>query len=180
MYLHEIIVRSGYEPNLIVAVARGGWIPARLLLDFRSTKDVANIKIEGYTEINQQQVDPIISQPLGISVEGKTLLVVDDIADSGKSLKLAIEHLKEAGAAVVKTATLYHKPWSIVTPDYLVRQTDVWVVFPWEFIEFSRKQHELMSKEGKNSREIADFLKSVGIPASVVESYFAWDRKGFP
>jgi hypoxanthine phosphoribosyltransferase len=64
------------------------------------------------------------------SLEGKTVLLVDDVADSGRTLALVLQ-LLEAGGGEVRTACLYAKPGTVQEPHYVWRRTDRWIMFPW-------------------------------------------------
>jgi len=104
----------------------------------------------------------VITQTVSMAMKGKRVLVVDDIADTGRSLKLVTEHVLERAAQEVKVATLYTKPWSIVNPDYCEKQTEHWVVFPWDLKETVRSAFE---KRGKGSIvELASDLYEAGLP----------------
>ncbi|MGD0978014.1 MAG: phosphoribosyltransferase [Candidatus Bathyarchaeia archaeon] len=126
------ILRSGFVPDVIVGVSRGGWIPARVLCDLLSAPVLANIGVEFYTGIGKTGRRPRLTQPLSTSVSGKKVLLVDEVTDTGESLKLAKEQVIKEGANKVKTATVYTKPWSIIEPDYQGKKTSCWIVFPWE------------------------------------------------
>ncbi|HID60379.1 MAG TPA: phosphoribosyltransferase, partial [Hadesarchaea archaeon] len=132
------VKHSEYEPDLIVAVSRGGWVPGRVLSDILNLPKIATIKVEYYTDVYKTRSKPEITQPLPIDVSGKRVLLVDDIADSGRSLELVRQHLYEQGAKDVKICTLYHKPWSTVKPDFNARKTNAWVCFPHEIFETMR------------------------------------------
>ena len=58
------------------------------------------------------------------------LLVVDDVADSGRTLALVLDLMREMGADA-RSAVIYGKPRSVIRPDYLWKATDDWIVFPW-------------------------------------------------
>jgi len=132
------ILRSGFEPDVIVGVSRGGWIPARVLCDLLSAPVLANIGVEFYTGIGKARRRPRLTQPLSVSVSGKKVLLVDEVADTGESLKLAKEQVIKEGAKEVRTVTMYTKPWSIIEPDYNEKKTSCWIVFPWETKETIR------------------------------------------
>ena len=171
-YLFEKMAEEGFYPDIIVGIARGGWIPARLLADFYGNKRTANIKIEFYNDETRATDEPIISQEISDKVEGKTVLVVDDVADSGKSLLAAIEHIKKQNPTEIKSATLYYKPHSLIKPNYFVKETELWIVFPWEYGEFTAYQYRKLKKE-KTIKEIKKTLKDIGVPSALVEAYFS-------
>lgn len=165
----EKIRKSRYHPDIIVAVARGGLVPARILIDLLQTLQVAVIRVEFYVDIAQPSIQPILKQPLNVSVDGKKVLLVDDISDSGQSLKIAKQHLTEKGAAEIKIATLYAKSTTQTVPDFLEKTTDRWIVFPWEIKETLQK---ILQKHGGGKRalnhELAKLVKA-GLPKQLTE-----------
>jgi hypothetical protein len=74
-----------------------------------------------------------------MDLKGKKVLLVDDIADSGRSLAVAKDYITKKGAKEVRTATLHYKPESASKPDYFVVTTTAWVVYPWERHEMERE-----------------------------------------
>ncbi len=154
---------SGYKPDIIVGVARGGIIPARILTDLLEAPQLALIQIEFYVSIAQPTLQPTLKQPLTQNITGKKTLLVDDIADTGKSLKLAKTHLQQQGTSQIMTATLYNKPHSTTTPDFYEKQTSRWVVFPWDAKETLRRI--VQRQQGKRSlnQEVAKLVKA-GLP----------------
>jgi hypoxanthine phosphoribosyltransferase len=72
-----------------------------------------------------------------VAVAGRCVLVVDDVTDTGETYRLAIEHLRSSGPALVRTATLQHKLTADYQPDYVARSIRAWrwVVYPWAVIE---------------------------------------------
>jgi hypothetical protein len=134
----EQIKEDGFKPDMIVALARGGWFAGRVLCDLLGLDDLTSLKIEHYVGTAAKSGEVKIRYPLPDgSVEGKKVLVVDDIADTGGSMKKAKEHVMEEGASEVKTATLQLLYTSKFIPDYFGEYMEewAWVVFPWNFIE---------------------------------------------
>lgn len=179
-YIYELCIHvadqvkeSGYDPDLLVAVARGGWIPGRVLSDLLENPEVATIKVEHYIGIYETRQKPEITQPLPIDVRGKRILLVDDIADSGKSLKLVKEYLTEQGASDVKVCALYFKPWSVVAPDFFARKTDAWICFPHEIYETMKKIYLKFKKRGMSLQEIKAKLVQMGIKPSIVGKFLS-------
>ncbi|MGY5853632.1 MAG: phosphoribosyltransferase [Candidatus Thorarchaeota archaeon] len=130
--LSELIVKSGFSPELIVGIARGGWIPARILSDVLYNDQMMNVRIEYYTDVGARGKEPKIVQPIMGGMEGKRVLIVDEVADTGESLYHAIEHVKALGAKEIKSAVLHLKPTSRIIPDFYIVKTDKWTVYPWE------------------------------------------------
>lgn len=132
LQLSERIVASGFKPNVIVGIARGGWIPARILSDVLYMDTLQNIRIEYYTDVGSKGREPKITQPLTGSMKGKNVLLIDEVADTGDTLQHAIDHVKNLGVKEVRSAVLHYKPTSTVVPDYYMVETTSWIVYPWE------------------------------------------------
>lgn len=131
------VKQSGLAFDVIVTLAKGGWPMTRSLSDFTGIGEIASIGVKFYSGINQKADKPIIYQDLPIKVEGKRVLLFDDVADSGGSLQFVSDLLHQRGAKMVKTATLYYKPHSAVKPDYFGGTTSAWIIFPFEIVEMS-------------------------------------------
>ena len=162
------IQQQNIHPDIIIAVARGGLIPARILTDLLETSHLHCIQIQFYTDIQKTQCQPTLKQVLNTQIIGKTALVVDDIADTGESLKLAKTHLQTIGAKEIKTATLYLKHHSALTPDFYEKQTGNWVVFPWDTKEVLRKIIQRQQGKRALNQEIAKLVKA-GLPKQLAE-----------
>ena len=130
--LAQAVVDSGFEPDVVVAVARGGLPPGGALAYALGTKAVGTLNVEFYTGIDERLPDPVVLPPLldTDALAGLRALVVDDVADTGETLAL-VQRLMTAHCKEARTAVLYAKPASIIDPDYVWRRTDRWITFPW-------------------------------------------------
>jgi hypothetical protein len=169
--LAEKIRKNNFKPDIIVGVSRGGWPPARVMSDLLDNPNLANVRAEFYLGVAETKGEPTLTQPVSMKIAGKKVLVVDEVADTGKSLKLVKEHIIEKGATEVKIATVYYKPWSIVKPDYYERETSNWIVFPWEIKETVRKIVKKCEKTGKPIGEESAKLVKAGISPRLVEKF---------
>jgi len=172
--LAELIEKAGFKPDLIVGIARGGWIPARLLSDFLSNPNIASIKVEFYVGIGETMNEPVVTQDIPVDVRNLKILVVDDVADTGKSLKLVKEKLESMGAKEVKVATIYYKPWSIFKPDFYVKTTDAWIIFPHEVKEAIEILYRKFKGEGKSMEDLRRLLIEVGLKPLLVDKFLRW------
>ena len=138
------IADSGWMPDLIVAIARGGMLPAGAISYALGVKANGAINVEFYTGVGKTMLEPEILEPyMDISsLEGKRVLIVDDVADSGKTLKLIMDLIAKEGLSMgsgtakvdARSATIYLKPTSVIKPDYVFKQTDKWINFPWSVL----------------------------------------------
>lgn len=169
--LSEMIIKDKFSPDVIVAIARGGWIIGRIISDLLGQPSVANIRIIFYKDVYETEPEPRIIQPVSEDVSGKKVLIVDDVADTGLSLLAAISHLREKGASEIKTATVYCKPWSKIKPDYFVEETDAWVIFPHELRETIEKLYIRWKSENKSLSWMINQLIKFGINERIAK-YF--------
>jgi hypoxanthine phosphoribosyltransferase len=169
--LAEAVRKSKFEPDVIVGVSRGGWIPARIMSDLLETPKLANVTAEFYVGVAETKREPTITQPVSVSVKDKKVLVVDDVADTGESLKLVNSHLKNQGASEIKIATIYYKPWSVIVPHYYEKETRCWIVFPWEQKETVRKTVEKFRDKGRTVEDAKEKLISSGRNRELVERF---------
>lgn len=112
-------------PDLIVAIVRGGLIPARLLSRNLHVKDMFCITI-----VKKGDKREILSE-IEEDLIGKTVLLVEDVLESGTSLSVGKEYLGKKGAHV-KTACLYVMPTTKIKADYYISEVSVVAKFPWE------------------------------------------------
>ncbi|MEM0057138.1 MAG: phosphoribosyltransferase [Candidatus Geothermarchaeota archaeon] len=145
IYSHVIkiankIKESGIKIDLIVGIARGGLIPARILSDLLLIPRVKIIHAGFYISPGRTLHSPIIYTSIDKGdVEGKNILLVDDVADTGETLLAIKEHLVKNGAASVYVAVIYKKPWNKAEIDFHAKETEAWIIFPWEYIETIRQ-----------------------------------------
>ncbi len=176
LMLAKIIVDDNYRPDLIVGIARGGWIVARILSDLLDIKEVTNIRVEFYEDLLLTRERPSITQEVSLDVRGKRILLCDDVADTGKSLKIASDYLKNKGVSEIKISTLHLKPTSIVCPDYYVSETDAWIIYPWEVFETIKSIIRKLENEGKGSEEIEKELKRTKIQPKYTKFFMDWKK----
>jgi hypoxanthine phosphoribosyltransferase len=158
--LAAAIMNHSGQFDEIIAISRGGLTLGRLLSDMLQLP-MATFAVQSYTDI-QKSGELTITQELVEPIGNKKILLVDDVADSGKTLKRAVSYLKKFKPKEITTVTMYYKPQSVFRPDYYVAQTTDWIIFPYEPTEVIKCLTKKMTKEGKSKAEIQDFLTSLG------------------
>ncbi len=148
------IMEDGFHPDYIVGIWRGGTpvgIAVQEILEFHCyPSDHIAIRTSSYDGIEQQR-NEVRVHGLHYIVEnvnaGDSLLIVDDVFDSGRSIQAVIERISELSRRntpeVIKIATVYYKPSKRkveCTPDYFIHETDDWLVFPHELHGLSREE----------------------------------------
>ena len=80
--LADIIRASGLAPDLVIAIGRGGYVPARVVCDRLLISDLTSIKIEHWGVAAREFDRAVVRFHLSVDVEGKTILVIDDVTDT--------------------------------------------------------------------------------------------------
>ena len=126
------VAESGYQPDVVLAIARGGLIPAGSIGYALSVKNTFVMNVEYYTGVDTRLEVPVVLPPYLdlVDLEDKQFLVVDDVADSGNPLQL-VRDMTAGKVGEVRTAVLYEKPHSVITCEYVWKRTDKWILFPW-------------------------------------------------
>ncbi len=167
--LADKVKQSGFDPDLIVAVSRGGFDPARILCDQLGIRRLASVQVEYYMGVEQKSGEPQVVYPLNADVQGMKVLVVDDVSDTGTSLKTALEHVAARGASEVRVATLHIKPWTAFKPDYHTDEVDKWIVYPWEPLESMNSIAKRLKKRGLTPSKIKRRLIKMGFNRKLVD-----------
>ncbi len=126
-------------PQTIVALTRGGWVPARLLCDLLGVHRLVSLRAQHWGVTATPSGKAELTEGLSGSVADQRVLVVDDITDTGESLSLAVEHVRAGHPSRVESAAFLHIAHSTFVPTYyaeeIPRTAWVWVVFPWNYWE---------------------------------------------
>jgi hypoxanthine phosphoribosyltransferase len=174
--LAQQIKKDEYKPDVIVGVSRGGWPPARVMSDLLQNPNLANVRVDFYRDIGVRNEKPRITQPVTMEVVGKRILVVDDVSDTGHSLRVVANHLRRKPVKELRVCTIYMKPQSVYRPDYYAWTTKKWIIFPWERLEAVH----LISKRFKDDRtkvsSTVRALKDSGISARLVRQLLRIDH----
>jgi len=151
--LAEKIKRSGYQPDIIIGLARGGWVPARNLCDFLGVKDLVSLKMEHWGVTATPDGEAKVKFPIKLNLSGKNVLVVDDCSDTGKSLVEAKKYVEKLRPKQARTATMqiFDTTPKEGIPDFYVEKIPwIWVIYPWNMTEdLINLVSKLLGKRGK-------------------------------
>jgi hypothetical protein len=130
--LATMIANDGYEPEMILSIARGGLLIGGALGYALAVKNTYTMNVEFYTGVDERLEVPRILPPAPdfVDLADAKLLIVDDVADTGHTLK-SVHEFCAGKVGEVRTAVIYEKPHSVVQCDYVWRRTDLWINFPW-------------------------------------------------
>ena len=130
--LAQMVADSGYEPDMILSIARGGLLIGGALGYALSVKNVYTMNVEFYTGVDERLDVPMILPPIPDPgfLANADVLIADDVADTGHTLA-AVKQFCTGKVATVRAAVLYEKPRSVVKCEYRWKATDLWIDFPW-------------------------------------------------
>jgi hypothetical protein len=130
------IKKDKYQPDTVIALSRGGFVPARVICDLMIIKDLVSVKVDHWGITAAKDGKAHLRYPINADLSGKNVLIVDDITDTGESMIIAKEFTKKLNPKEIRTATIFHIRTSNFVPDYFSKEIDwIWVVWPWNYIE---------------------------------------------
>ena len=130
--LAQLVHDDGYAADMVLAIARGGLLVAGALAYALGVKNTYTMNVEFYTGVDERLAIPMLLPPIPdlVDVSSARVLIADDVADTGATLKL-VKEFCEGKVSEVRSAVLYEKPRSEVKCEYVWRRTDRWITFPW-------------------------------------------------
>jgi hypoxanthine phosphoribosyltransferase len=172
------IKQAGLKPDLIVAIARGGYVPARILCDFLNITNLTDMRVEHYGAGAQKKKHAALTVPINIDVRGKKVLIVDDVTETGDTLEIAENHIKGLGAETVRTAILIHKKQSPVVPDFYAKKIikNRWIIYPWAVTEDLSELMAQMDNTPTTPAEAVHRIRQelgVNVPLKILQNIFS-------
>lgn len=130
--LAQAVADDGYEPDVVLSIARGGVFVAGGLAYALDCKNIHLVNVEFYTGVGTTLAMPVMLAPVPnvVDFSNKKILIADDVADTGRTLKLVYDFCLDH-VAEVRSAVIYEKTHSLVKCEYVWQRTDEWINFPW-------------------------------------------------
>src|SRR5271154_6342000 len=130
--LATAIAADGFDPDVILSIARGGLFVAGALGYALAVKNLHVVNVEFYDGVGSTLNMPVMLPPVPSAVDfsAKKVLVADDVADSGRTIELVHTFIKDH-VEDVRAAVIYEKPRSLIKCDYVWKRTGLWINFPW-------------------------------------------------
>ena len=154
---------SGQIPDAIIGMSRGGLVPARIISDKLMRKELYAVKTEHWGLTASKDGTAQLKQGLSSDIRGMNVLIVDDITDTGQSMKVALDYVKSQSPRSVKTAAMLHISHSEFVPDYFAREISdsqwTWFIFPWNVFEDIMNLTGKILKEPMTIAQIKDKLR---------------------
>jgi uncharacterized protein len=126
------VLDDGYRPDMLLSIARGGLVVGGALAYALDVKNTFTMNVEFYVGVDERLPVPMILPPVPelVDLDEARVLVVDDVADTGRTLAL-VKDFCAGSVGETRVAVLYEKPRSVVRCEYVWRRTDRWIDFPW-------------------------------------------------
>ncbi len=130
--LAKVIAADGFEPDLILPIARGGLFLAGSLGYALAVKNLHVMNVEFYDGVGTTLDMPVMLPPVPSAVDfsAKKVLIANDVADSGRTIQLVHTFIKDH-VEDVRTVVIYEKPRSVIKCNYVWKRTERWINFPW-------------------------------------------------
>ena len=123
------VAQSGYRPDLVIGIAKAGVIPGAVIASMLNC-DFFSMKISRDVGVERVRARPKLFSAAPREAAGKKVLIVDEIATSGETLRMALNALSSVAPAEIKTAVSFAKGKYL--PDFFALQTENTIVFPWD------------------------------------------------
>ncbi len=154
---------SGQIPDAVIGMSRGGLVPARIISDKLLRKELYAVKTEHWGLTASKDGTAKLKQGLSSDIRGMNVLIVDDITDTGQSMKVALDYVRSQSPKSVKTAAMLHISHSEFTPDYFAKEISdsqwTWFIFPWNVFEDVMNLTEKVLREPMTVNQIKKELR---------------------
>jgi hypoxanthine phosphoribosyltransferase len=174
------MANAGFKPDVVIGLTRGGWVPARLLCDILNIKDLYAVKTEHWGVTATRDGNAKLAQKLSGDVKGRRVLIMDDITDTGKSLSLAMDHVRTFKPRSLRSGTLLHVTHSLIEPNYysveVPAENWTWFIFPWNFNEDIRTLVKNAMEHGRTPSTIRKTLNEyckITVSEDIIEEVLA-------
>lgn len=124
------VAQSGYQPDLVVGIAKAGVIPGAVIASMLGC-DFYSMKISRDTGGGKARMRPKIIQAAPREAAGKNVLIVDELSTSGDTLRMATNSLRQVGPTEIRSAVNFVKLGGF-KPDYYALEMAGTIVFPWD------------------------------------------------
>jgi hypoxanthine phosphoribosyltransferase len=165
---------TGFEPEAIIAIGRGGYMPARILSDFLGIMNLTSFKIEHYKG-SRKEPTAKVAYPLPSNIKANRVLIVDDVSDSGDTFTVAMDHVRQRlPDSDVRTAVIHHKKVSSYAPDFYAKKVTTWrwIIYPWAIMEDLAGFMQELKPRPESIEEIAQKIRQrhgIKIPHQTIQ-----------
>jgi len=146
----------------IVSVCRGGDVFSRIFSDLFSTTPISHITITSYKDLKQEKM-PVITEEPQKNLSDKTILIVDEVSDTGITFDIVKEYFAKRGVKKMYTLSPYIKPKTKHIPDFYLKSIDAWIVFPYDL----KETYEGFLKMFGSQEKATEKMKEIG--------FFDWE-----
>lgn len=174
--LAAMILDNGLEVDTIVAISRGGLIPARIVSDVLGVDELVVFRSKLWGTGVRVKEEPEVSIHEKVNFRDQRVLIVDEVVDTGATMTKVTRLIRELGAIATKTAVLHYKATSTFIPDYYVEKLEewAWIFYPWSLGETLYSLAKMRGESiAENAMAVLKELNAVELyldPLRIVES----------
>ena len=156
------ISKSSEHFEIVIGISRGGFPPARMRCDFLNVKTLTSLQIRHYTGGGDARESVDMTDSVNIDLTGKHVLIVDDVNDSGKTLKKAYEYISSLNPGILKTAVLHEKESTEFNAHYTgsILSDWRWLIYQWavveDLLEFLNNDNMLQADQANAIRHLRE------------------------
>jgi len=154
----------------IVCISRGGAVVARIFSDFLNLS-ISNFVISSYVKVGKSS-HPQVTEKLTIDIKDEKILLIDEIVDTGKTLKKALNYLKKKSPKSIYTVVPFIKPYTIIKPDLWKTETTNWIIFPYEIRETIEDVSKIWKNQRVSKKQMMQKFIRIGLAKKQVEYFF--------
>jgi len=151
-----------YKFDRILCVSRGGLVWARMFSDLSGNLPVSHLTVISYQDLKQQKEVKITETPK--KLKNEKLLVVDEIVDTGKTLKIIKDYLRSLNINNYYTLSPIIRSFTNPKPDFYLKIIDDWIIYPYEL----KETHQAFLKVFKNNKKAKKMLIKYGFEKNLV------------
>lgn len=156
---------KGTPIDLIISITRGGNIVSRIFSDLLGTIPISNITMTSYHDM-KKLTRPIITEEPTRDFRNKTILIVDEVSDTGATFEVAVPYFKKKKPKKIFTLSPYIKPKTTFVPDFWQKSIDAWIVFPYDIRETLEGFEKLLG----NKKHAMEKMISLGFEKWEIEA----------
>ncbi len=182
--LAQLITQSSYQFDAIIAIARGGFPAARFVCDFLNIRSLGSIQITHYSSGANQKEKIEITAPINIPIKGKKVLIIDDVNDTGYTLKAAHEYIQTLQPSLLKIAVLHEKSVTTFKADFTAKHQKKWkwLIYQWavtEDILAFLKNDNMLDVSEKEAREHLEKKYKLKISSTLLQHILSMKNNYF-
>ncbi|CAN5116484.1 phosphoribosyltransferase [soil metagenome] len=141
--------------DCIVSISRGGTVVSRIISDLLETLPISHITISSYHDLKKLD-KPILTEESNRDFTDHTVLLIDEVSDTGETFHVAVDYLKKKGVKKIYTLSPYIKPHTTFHPDFWTQSIDAWIIFPYDILETAQGFIKMLGSKEEAQKKLLE------------------------